>query len=99
MGCTSSAELPLVRFADTFEVPDAIINTVQNATFTDIWYVLNNNDWSRQSPDKFKEKLRVYMKLNVCMEKHIVIQYKGKSWIFNTEYNDSNFKNYRILKF
>jgi hypothetical protein len=104
MGCNSSkVQLPDAIFTDTYQPPlNAEIHNIQTATFTDLWFAMNDNDWAKKSEysnEKFKERLHAYMKLHVCMEKHIVIRHAGRTWVFIVEYNESTFKNYRILTF
>ena len=112
MGCNSSkttVRLPQTQYADSYQPPpNAEVSNIQMAGFTDIWDALNLNDWTKKSKTTqfneteislFKARLHAYMKLYVCMEKHVVIQNKDRTWIFNVEITESNFRNYRILTF
>jgi len=113
MGCYSSkvttVRLPQTQFADSYQPPaNTEVVNIQMACFTDMWSAMNLNDWTKKAKNAqlsetdtmlFKDRLHAYMKLHVCMEKHVVIQNKDRTWVFNVEYSESHFQNYRILTF
>jgi len=102
MGSCTSTNLNTSKFNTSFQTKFSHnkmtnIFNISSATAPDMIQALELCDWTdKNNINELKHLLRLYMDKNGCIEKYIILKYKGKVWQFNTFYNDS-IDCYRII--